>query len=583
MISATDGENHKVKYGYNTAGKLSSRTDAAGNTKYFTYDVEGRLNRHRDRNGSETTYTYNMYHDLVRREHKASGLQEVYGYRKDGSLAYAIGGGMRYDYTYYPDGSLHEKKASGKTLLSFQYDLNGNKVRQRDITGKSTTYTYNALDLLEEIRDNEFSARYHYYSNGTVKSLSVGDRLTTHYEYDRDKNLTRQWTKMQGSVSKDKRERFQIPAMDSENSTLLADYHYSYDGNGNRIRKEGLTGSTSYQYDSLNRLVKVQYPKGLEEFTYDKADNRIRRLTEKEEELYKYDVCNRLVEKQTRRLSESMAGVSENTGSGIKPENTAAVPQGANRAAASQPSTKTPKGHFTEPGKVVPYKTSTFRYDNQGNLLREERKTEGNRQESIYSYDGFNRQKKIINFENKVQVNHYDGEGLRHEMEENGKLVKFLYADREAVAEEKEDGNIIRFIRGYDLVASDSESARTYYHYASDEQGSITHVLGDDENGEYSLKNYYEYGAFGDFREQYEEVENRFGYNGEIYDLIGGQYYLRARYYNPVIGRFTQEDTYYGDGLNLYAYCRNLPVGYTDPSGHYPCKEKQDLYKKYRE
>ena len=171
-----------------------------------------------------------------------------------------------------------------------------------------------------------------------------------------------------------------------------------------------------------------------------------------------------------------------------------------------------------------------------------------------YSYDGFNRQKKIINFENRVQVNHYDGEGLRHEMEENGKLVKFLYADREAVAEEKEDGNIVRFIRGYDLVASDSESARTYYHYASDEQGSITHVLGDDENGEYSLKNYYEYGAFGDFREQYEEVENRFGYNGEIFDPIGSQYYLRARYYNPVIGRFTQEDTYYGDGLNLYAY-----------------------------
>lgn len=47
-----------------------------------------------------------------------------------------------------------------------------------------------------------------------------------------------------------------------------------------------------------------------------------------------------------------------------------------------------------------------------------------------------------------------------------------------------------------------------------------------------------------------------------------GQYYLRARYYNPVIGRFTQEDTYRGDGLNLYAYCANNPVMYYDPSGH---------------
>ena len=51
-------------------------------------------------------------------------------------------------------------------------------------------------------------------------------------------------------------------------------------------------------------------------------------------------------------------------------------------------------------------------------------------------------------------------------------------------------------------------------------------------------------------------------------DAVTGQYYLRARFYNPVIARFLSEDTYYGDGLNLYAYCHNNPVGYVDPSGH---------------
>ena len=43
---------------------------------------------------------------------------------------------------------------------------------------------------------------------------------------------------------------------------------------------------------------------------------------------------------------------------------------------------------------------------------------------------------------------------------------------------------------------------------------------------------------------------------------------MRARFYNPVVGRFTQEDVYRGDGLNLYAYCGNNPVVYYDPSGY---------------
>ena len=66
-------------------------------------------------------------------------------------------------------------------------------------------------------------------------------------------------------------------------------------------------------------------------------------------------------------------------------------------------------------------------------------------------------------------------------------------------------------------------------------------------------------------------------------DPITQQYYLRARFYNPVIGRFTQEDTYYGDGLNLYQYCQANPVGYVDPSGHNVCPVVQNHYDQYQE
>ena len=95
------------------------------------------------------------------------------------------------------------------------------------------------------------------------------------------------------------------------------------------------------------------------------------------------------------------------------------------------------------------------------------------------------------------------------------------------------------------------------------------------------LLNSYEYDAWGNVVSEREEVGNRFKFNGQQLDPITGQYYLRARFYNPVIGRFTQEDTYRGDGLNLYVYCRNNPVYYVDPTGH--DSSKVNAYKDARE
>ena len=67
---------------------------------------------------------------------------------------------------------------------------------------------------------------------------------------------------------------------------------------------------------------------------------------------------------------------------------------------------------------------------------------------------------------------------------------------------------------------------------------------------------------------------NPFRYRGYYYDYGIGFYYLQSRYYNPQWGRFLNADGYVstGTGLlgyNMFAYCNNNPVMFTDPTGEF--------------
>jgi RHS repeat-associated protein len=49
-----------------------------------------------------------------------------------------------------------------------------------------------------------------------------------------------------------------------------------------------------------------------------------------------------------------------------------------------------------------------------------------------------------------------------------------------------------------------------------------------------------------------------------------GLYYYRARYYDPSVGRFLEEDQIGNDeGADLYLYTRNNPIDFNDPTGLY--------------
>ncbi len=99
-----------------------------------------------------------------------------------------------------------------------------------------------------------------------------------------------------------------------------------------------------------------------------------------------------------------------------------------------------------------------------------------------------------------------------------------------------------------------------------------------DETGQ--IKAGYRYTAYGESRLKYgaEPEMNKYRYTGEQFDEETGFYYLRARYYDPSIGRFVTRDTWAGNGrdplsLNKYLYASGNPMLFTDPSGHFGLME----------
>ena len=89
------------------------------------------------------------------------------------------------------------------------------------------------------------------------------------------------------------------------------------------------------------------------------------------------------------------------------------------------------------------------------------------------------------------------------------------------------------------------------------------------------VDSYYTYNAWGELTYSSGSMAeiNPLRYRGYYYDTETGFYYLQSRYYDPVTHRFINADSIASTGqgfagTNMFAYCNNSPVMYSDHTGH---------------
>jgi RHS repeat-associated protein len=212
---------------------------------------------------------------------------------------------------------------------------------------------------------------------------------------------------------------------------------------------------------------------------------------------------------------------------------------------------------------------STFHYDDNGNLT-----SSGSLWNSTYyTYDPLNRLIEVTTHTrhyDRVEQYIYNGLGHRVGKIEDGVQTNYLIDPNgvlpQVLAEMDENNNLIAFYvyDGAGLVAKVTPASE-YYFYHYDGVGSTVAIT----DSSAQIVNAYAYSPYGLVGAQ-ETITNPFTYVGRFGVMAEshGLYYMRARYYDPEVGRFINKDPIgYAGGMNLFGYVGGNPVNFIDPWG----------------
>ncbi|MEK4159517.1 MULTISPECIES: RHS repeat domain-containing protein [Paenibacillus] len=551
VLTYTDPNNNKnnegvtTKYTYDKLNRLNSVKDSMNQITRYQYDRSGQV--------INTTMQNGINGPVVTLKSKANNELGLLYNKKDAAS-------LSENQSYNQLGLLAQKTDRNGTVFNYQYD-GRNQVVNSLLTGTGGNTQQNKSIFGSSGIKNDTNE---LYLNGTKVSLQTEtiDNLkrvttllssntadysaSTAYAYDKANRTTRLTGTQSGigsfyvnyQYSKQRLNNVQTNGSSTLNTaaTVNATYEYFPTGQVKTITyptlADGTVLKTEYTYNSLNQLWTMKNSKGTQvlssyTYLYDRNGN-ITTVTETliddttKTRIYAYDKLNRIY------------SITRPNGGG----------------------------------------TTTYAYDLQGNrqIVSDTSSISSEYADTSYTYDLNNTLTGVTKNNTPISIS-YLPNGLRYQKTSGNLKTQYNYnGNREVISETKSNGQRANYVRGDRLLVKKDVTTTTTkdYYYLYNGHGDVVQIL--DTNG--NVVNSYSYDAWGNITNQKEGISNPFKYAGEIYDEETGLYYLRARYYDPTIGRFLNEDTYEGQNdnplsLNLYAYVHNNPLTNVDPTGNY--------------
>ncbi len=430
--------------------------------------------------------------------------------------------------------------ASGPSTISNTYDILG-RVTATTEGGTSLTYGYDDLGRNTSFTDQAGrTSTYTYDLVGNRTSATYPTGITVNRAHDASNRLT---------------------TLKDSSSNTMATYGYDI---LDRVTGATLANGTSvsYSYDLLSRLNSVDNSLGGSvarnySYVYDDA-SRITSITEP-----------RGTVTSSYSSRNEVTGIVEPTGSPFA-DQSFAYDAGFNRSSWTLGTNTTSYtvnnlNEYTDVGTVDPtwnadgglanYAGNSYTYD----ALQRLTEVDYSGGKTLFSYDPGRRVKKVDQNASGAVLSteqyHYDGSEVAVDYQPSTTWTYYLGLGIDQV------------------VLRDSGSAKQWYY--RDGHGSTSAIT--DNSG--NILEQYEYNAQGQFQianasgtvESFSQIGNTLLYTGREYDNETGNYFYRARYYNPTLGRFISRDPLSGaefsQGTNLYAYCLNNYLNAGDPLG----------------